>query len=355
MRRSGWLAAALLSASVALVGWSTLLQRASITLQPLASSPLAWETAPPPQLPLAWETAPPPPPPPLPFVWGTSPALSSPPPPAFFPLLPPVLLAPSSIAGSDSLPRGTAPIGAYIVAPPAPPLHPPFVAAAPLPPAATVVSRDDHPPTALTTPEAAALRFVQPVPEEQRATAAHPSAVGSSRGGAAHGHARAAAAAAYGRWRTARESGDDPATTTTTSTSSAERAAATAKLQGDIMATRGSGAGVALPPAPSVLRVVSEGRAATASARGNLGPPEVVTAARDADWLRDRWQAAIDMSGRPLGGAHWLRVEVRNDVAHKDLVSYLLRCNGRGLRVELGRACDVAEVVIDFETAYAAR
>ena len=218
------------------------------------------------------------------------------------------------------------------------------MAAAPLPPAATVVSRDDHPPTALTTPEAAALRFVQPVPEEQHATAAHPSAVGSSRGGAA-----------YGRWRTARESGDDPATTTTTSTSSAERAAAIAKLQEDIMATRGSGAGAGGRATPSVLRVVSEGRAATASARGNLGPPEVVTAARDADWLRDRWQAAVDMSGRPLGGAHWLRVEVRNDVAHNDLVSYLLRCNGRGLRVELGRACDVAEVVIDFETAYAAR
>lgn len=45
--------------------------------------------------------------------------------------------------------------------------------------------------------------------------------------------------------------------------------------------------------------LVSAGKSATASVRGNLGAPRVVTESSTNDWLRDRWQAAKDMSGTP--------------------------------------------------------
>lgn len=48
----------------------------------------------------------------------------------------------------------------------------------------------------------------------------------------------------------------------------------------------------------------------TASVRGNLGPPGVVTSPAVADWLQDRWQAARDMSGTPIAGPHWLQLDL---------------------------------------------
>ena len=48
----------------------------------------------------------------------------------------------------------------------------------------------------------------------------------------------------------------------------------------------------------------------TASVRGNLGPASVVTSSRIDDWLKDRWQAAKNMQGTPISGAHWLEVDL---------------------------------------------
>jgi hypothetical protein len=48
----------------------------------------------------------------------------------------------------------------------------------------------------------------------------------------------------------------------------------------------------------------------TASVRGNLGPPSVVVSPQVTDWLKDRWQAAKDMSGTPIPGQHWLQLDL---------------------------------------------
>jgi hypothetical protein len=80
------------------------------------------------------------------------------------------------------------------------------------------------------------------------------------------------------------------------------------------------------PPQPATL--LSAGRPVQASARGNLGPPDVVTSEAVADWLADRWQAAANMQGDPLPGEHWLEVD-------------------------LGAPCSLSHVLIDYEKAYA--
>eukprot|EP00931_Biecheleriopsis_adriatica_P006847 TRINITY_DN108199_c0_g1_i1.p1 TRINITY_DN108199_c0_g1~~TRINITY_DN108199_c0_g1_i1.p1 ORF type:complete len:300 (+),score=67.56 TRINITY_DN108199_c0_g1_i1:21-920(+) len=75
---------------------------------------------------------------------------------------------------------------------------------------------------------------------------------------------------------------------------------------------------------------LSQGLVAAGDVHGNLGPPSVVTAAKvPRDWLKDRWQAAKDMTGAPIPGEHWLSVDL--------LSSGLL----------------LSWVVIDFETAHA--
>lgn len=96
------------------------------------------------------------------------------------------------------------------------------------------------------------------------------------------------------------------------------------------------------PPAPAQVEVppqaprfqrselLSLGRPATADVRGNLGPASVVTSPDVGDWLKDRWQAAVDMTGRPIRGSHWVEVD-------------------------LGRPCVVARVVLDWEVAYASQ
>lgn len=57
--------------------------------------------------------------------------------------------------------------------------------------------------------------------------------------------------------------------------------------------------------------LISEGATVTASVRGNLGPPSVVTSPIVADWLLDRWQAAKNMRGEPIPGHHWLCLDLK--------------------------------------------
>jgi len=60
---------------------------------------------------------------------------------------------------------------------------------------------------------------------------------------------------------------------------------------------------------------------ATCSVRGNLGPCGVVVqAAPGADWLRDRWQAASDMGGTAIKGAHWVDVDLGRPVVARTVV-----------------------------------
>jgi hypothetical protein len=67
---------------------------------------------------------------------------------------------------------------------------------------------------------------------------------------------------------------------------------------------------------------------ATASVRGNLSPVSVVLNSKMDDWLKDRWQAAKDMSGSPILGEHWVLIDLQ-------------------------RSCSIKEVVLDWETAFA--
>jgi len=84
------------------------------------------------------------------------------------------------------------------------------------------------------------------------------------------------------------------------------------------------------PPAATKVRVetlLSAHRPVISDVRGNLGPPSVVTNAEDEDWLKDRWQSALDMTGSPIPGSHFLEVD-------------------------LGRKSLITKIVLDWESAY---
>lgn len=73
---------------------------------------------------------------------------------------------------------------------------------------------------------------------------------------------------------------------------------------------------------------ISDGAFATASVRGNLGPPSVVVSPVADDWLKDRWQAAKNMKGEPIPGPHWIMLTLK------------------------APAHNVSKVIVDFESAY---
>jgi hypothetical protein len=67
----------------------------------------------------------------------------------------------------------------------------------------------------------------------------------------------------------------------------------------------------------------------TADARGNLGPVEVIIQETPGkNWLKDRWQAAINMHGKAIPGSHWVQLD-------------------------FGREVLVEKVVLDWEAAFA--
>lgn len=67
--------------------------------------------------------------------------------------------------------------------------------------------------------------------------------------------------------------------------------------------------------------------------RGNLGPASVVVQAKPGtDWIHDRWQAASDMHGSQIPGAHWIQLEFQFE-------------NGVGVVAD--------RIILDWETAYA--
>jgi len=67
----------------------------------------------------------------------------------------------------------------------------------------------------------------------------------------------------------------------------------------------------------------------TSSERGNLGPIESILSDTADDWLKDRHQFAVDMSGRPIPGEHWIRLDFATAVH------------------------TIEKIVIDFEIAWA--
>ena len=73
--------------------------------------------------------------------------------------------------------------------------------------------------------------------------------------------------------------------------------------------------------------LLSLGKPATADVKGNLGSPDVVTNENVENWLEDRWQAAKDMTGKPIPGEHWLEIDLQ-------------------------RTCIITRLFIDWEIAY---
>ena len=110
--------------------------------------------------------------------------------------------------------------------------------------------------------------------------------------------------------------------TATTATAAADTTAPTATPTPHPLAEKQGKVEVKVEP-----YLLSQGRSVKADVKGNLGPPEVVTNVDMKDWLKDRWQAAGDMSGTPLRGKHWLEID-------------------------LERPCIITSTLIDFEVAY---
>ena len=72
--------------------------------------------------------------------------------------------------------------------------------------------------------------------------------------------------------------------------------------------------------------IISRDSRTTASAdtRGNLGPASVVIQEIPGnDWLKDRWQAASDMGGTAIPGAHWVTIDFNRPVrAYRAIVDW---------------------------------
>lgn len=94
-----------------------------------------------------------------------------------------------------------------------------------------------------------------------------------------------------------------------------------------------------LPPTLSILSrrskkvlsetLLSEHRPCISDVLGNLGPPSVVTDQSVGDWLKDRWQSAMNMRGEPIPGEHFLEIDLQ-------------------------RPCTITKIVLDWEDAYCA-
>lgn len=70
----------------------------------------------------------------------------------------------------------------------------------------------------------------------------------------------------------------------------------------------------ASPPPPQLLSRRGNVKI-TADVRGNLGPATVLNQDPPGkDWIKDRWQAAADMHGTAIKGAHWLMMEFGSPV-----------------------------------------
>jgi len=60
---------------------------------------------------------------------------------------------------------------------------------------------------------------------------------------------------------------------------------------------------------------------ATADVRGNLGPASVVVQRNPGtDWIHDRWQAASDMHGTAIGGAHWILLDFGSEIVPDTII-----------------------------------
>jgi hypothetical protein len=63
-----------------------------------------------------------------------------------------------------------------------------------------------------------------------------------------------------------------------------------------------------------------------------------------ANWLKDRWQAAKNMNGHPIPGAHWLEIDIGEEITIYDGSGINSNANANTSRL--------LRFVIDWEDAY---
>ena len=96
---------------------------------------------------------------------------------------------------------------------------------------------------------------------------------------------------------------------------------------------------------PTILSRARHHVTATADVRGNLGPIDVVLQdLPGTNWLKDRWQAASDMHGTNIPGAHWIQLDFGQHTANAAVSSSSLQ------QPHLIRP---TSIVLDWEAAYA--
>jgi hypothetical protein len=88
----------------------------------------------------------------------------------------------------------------------------------------------------------------------------------------------------------------------------------------------------------------------TADVRGNLGPASVLNQdPPGTDWIKDRWQAASDMHGTAIKGAHWVIVEFVSPIIMDHVVLDWEAALSKDYRIEVGRHGEEEWTVI-FDT-----
>jgi hypothetical protein len=121
-------------------------------------------------------------------------------------------------------------------------------------------------------------------------------------------------------------------------------------LTSAITSTSLSTSGQALRKARGDMIILSRQRGVEAfcDARGNLGPCNVVVQSTPGtDWLKDRWQAASDMGGTAIPGAHWIVLDFHRTVLISKIVVDWETAHADDYRIEVRRN---ATHVVDFNS-----
>ena len=100
---------------------------------------------------------------------------------------------------------------------------------------------------------------------------------------------------------------------------------------------------------PTILSRARHHVTATADVRGNLGPIDVVLQdLPGTNWLKDRWQAASDMHGTNIPGAHWIQLDFGQHTANAAVSSSLQQ-----QQQQQPHLIRPTSIVLDWEAAYA--
>jgi len=88
-----------------------------------------------------------------------------------------------------------------------------------------------------------------------------------------------------------------------------------------------------------------------ADVRGNLGPASVLNQdPPGTDWIKDRWQAASDMHGTAIKGAHWVIMEFASPITTNHIVLDWEAALSTDYRIEVNSKANDEEWTVLFDT-----